>query len=286
MLPDFAGDLLGQFGAPVVHGQQDRRDLEIGIEVTADEVDVAEELTEAFECVVLALDRDEDLDGRDERVDGEQPERRRAVDEDVVDRIPRVHSAAEVGVQGTLEAGLAGNHGHELDLRAGQVDRRGHADKPGQRGDRDRCVLEGDSVDEGLIDRGHPGVVRDVERRGRVALRIKVDEEDAEPVDREGSGKIDRRSRLADAAFLVCDRHPPGRRRAGVGLRMAESDHCGRCCGDGGVRLVSRTGLVSLGSLSLGRLVAVRRRVGVFDAFGARRCFTSNRLRRLGFIGF
>ncbi len=39
----------------------------------------------SFQRVVLALDRDQDLLRRAERVDREQAERRRAVDEDVVE---------------------------------------------------------------------------------------------------------------------------------------------------------------------------------------------------------
>ena len=58
---------------------------ELRIEVPLDELDVVEQLAEPLERVVLALDRDEHLARRHERVDRQQAERRRAVDEDVVE---------------------------------------------------------------------------------------------------------------------------------------------------------------------------------------------------------
>ena len=60
------------------------RDLERRIEVALDEVDVAQQLAEPLERVVLALDRNQHLVRRVETVDGQQTERRRTVDEDVV----------------------------------------------------------------------------------------------------------------------------------------------------------------------------------------------------------
>ena len=82
---DLVGDLVGELRAAVVHGQQDRRDVQVGVEVRPHEVDVRQQLPEPLERVVLALDRDQHLVRRDQRVDGEQAERGRAVDEDVVD---------------------------------------------------------------------------------------------------------------------------------------------------------------------------------------------------------
>ncbi len=51
--------------------------MQFGVEVRLDELDVAQELPDTFECVVLALDGYENFLRRDERVDREQTERRR-----------------------------------------------------------------------------------------------------------------------------------------------------------------------------------------------------------------
>ncbi len=71
----------------VVHGDQDRGDREVLVQVRLDHLDGLDQLAEALERVVLGLDRDQHLDARDQRVQGEQAERRRAVDEDVVEAV-------------------------------------------------------------------------------------------------------------------------------------------------------------------------------------------------------
>jgi hypothetical protein len=93
VLADLLDDLQGQARSAVVHGEDDPTDPELRVQVGADQLDVAKQLSQAFERVVLALDRDQELVGRGEGVHGEQPERRRTVNEDrvvlVVDRFER-----------------------------------------------------------------------------------------------------------------------------------------------------------------------------------------------------
>ena len=84
--PHLVGHLGGEPGPRVVHGQQDRRHVQLRVEVRPDEIDVAQQLAEALQRVVLALDRDEHFRRGDQRVDGEQAQRRRAVDQHVVVR--------------------------------------------------------------------------------------------------------------------------------------------------------------------------------------------------------
>ena len=91
------------------------------VEVAAHQLDGAQQLLQALQRVVLALDRDQHLGRRHERVDGQQAERRRAVDEDVV-QVVRVELADRPG-----QPGLARHQRHQLDLRARQVDGRGRA---------------------------------------------------------------------------------------------------------------------------------------------------------------
>src|SRR5262249_1492629 len=81
---DLLRDLVGQPGPRVVHGQQDRRDPYTVVEMGLDQLDVAQQLTQTLQRVVLALDGDQYLVRRDERVDRQQTQRWRAVDEDIV----------------------------------------------------------------------------------------------------------------------------------------------------------------------------------------------------------
>ena len=63
------------------------------------------------------LDGDDQLLGRGERVHGQEPERRWAIEEDEVIR------TLTHGTQRLLETPLTGELAHQLDLRTGQVDR-------------------------------------------------------------------------------------------------------------------------------------------------------------------
>ena len=69
-----------------------------------------------------------------------------------------------------------------------------------------------------------PGAVLDAERGAGVALRVEVDHEDLQPLQRERGRDVDGGGRLADAALLVRDgehallRRP---RQSGAGVQHA-----------------------------------------------------------------
>lgn len=58
---DLIGDLGREPGAPVVHGEQNRRDMELGVEMAPHQIDVPQQLSQPLQRVVLALDRDQHL---------------------------------------------------------------------------------------------------------------------------------------------------------------------------------------------------------------------------------
>src|SRR5688500_5908053 len=84
VLTDLARDLLREVHALVHHRQQDTGDVEAGIERTLDAAQRGDELRDAFEREVLALEGYQHRVGGGERVDREQPQAWRAVDEYVV----------------------------------------------------------------------------------------------------------------------------------------------------------------------------------------------------------
>jgi hypothetical protein len=192
--------------------------LQIGVQVRADELDVAQQLGESLQRVVLALDRDQHLLASHQSVDRQQPQRGRAVDEDVVHRVL-------VDRERALQPALPGHHGDELDLGAGEVDGRRGAVETGDVLDRLDDLLHAVPLDQHVVDRGHLGVVLDAERGGGVALRVEVDHEHLGTELRERGGDIDRRGGLADAALLVGHDHRAGTRRAGQ--RLLASRHRG-----------------------------------------------------------
>src|SRR3954451_18860728 len=103
--------------AAVEHRCQDPDDLDVRVQVLADHRERVLELDEPAQREVLALHRDDDTVGGGERVDRQQPERRRRVDEDEV--VAVAHRR-----QRLLERALATDHRRERELRAGEVDRR------------------------------------------------------------------------------------------------------------------------------------------------------------------
>ncbi len=206
-------DLRGEVGAPVVHGEKDGRDVQPGVEVHLDHLDVLEQLAQPLERVVLALDGDEHLVSRDERVDGEQPEARRAVDEDVVEALVRGR-VSQLRVDRTVQTGFASDQGDELDLRAGEVDRRRRTPQAGDVGALGHDLVDRRSFDDDVVDARHVGVVLDAESSGSVALRVDVDDENLEPRLSERRRDVHGRRRLPDAALLICDREHPRVRRA------------------------------------------------------------------------
>jgi hypothetical protein len=73
--------------------------VKLRVEVALHQIDVPKQLPQPLQRVVLALDRDEDLGAGDQRIDRQQTEGRRAVDQDIVQRLL-------VGVESTLQSAL------------------------------------------------------------------------------------------------------------------------------------------------------------------------------------
>ena len=183
-------------GARVVHGREDAVELDRRVEPVAHLVDGLDEQRHAAQREELALERDQHAVARGERVDGEQAERRLAVDEDdvVVGRDPAQHAREDL---------LAGDLGDEVHLGRREVDvRRDHVEVRR----RPSCWIasRGSSWrdEQQVVDRRH--VVRRHAEAGRQrALRVEVDREHPPAVLGERGTEVDRRRGLADAALLV-----------------------------------------------------------------------------------
>ena len=157
-----------------------------------------------------------------ERVDREQAERRRAVDEDEVEALLEV---AEVFIQRRTQAVLAGDLRHELDLRAGEVDRARRAQQIRRLRADLHDVRERELVDQHVVDARNVGGVRHSEGRRGVSLRIQVDHEDPSAHGGQGCRDVDGRRRLADAALLVRDGdHPRASAQSDADVSRAPGD--------------------------------------------------------------
>jgi hypothetical protein len=201
-------------------------------------------LPESLERVVLALDRDEHLIAGHERVERQQPQRRWAVDEDVVRPIFR-WELRDVRLDGATEPVLASHDGDQLDLRAGQVDRRRDALQVGAGRRRVHDLAERAVADQCVVDRRRAHGVLDAECGARVALRIEVDHQRSQTVEGQRHAQVHRRRRLADAALLVGDGDDPDPTRSRKRLLVGGVQHpCGaqRLHRDGAVEVRCATG--------------------------------------------
>src|SRR5205823_3491819 len=199
-------DLLGEVVARVEHGEHDALQLQRPVQVGADQLDGAQERAEALQRVVLALQRDQHTIGGDQRVDRQEAERGRAVDEDVV-----------VGGAERLERGaqaaLALIDRHQLQLGADEVGSTGQHGKMRHLGGQDGgagVVL----AEDRLVDGGPFAVAGDAQAAGGVALGVEIDEEDPLFLRGERGGEVYRGGRLAHPALLVHDRQHQRHRSA------------------------------------------------------------------------
>ena len=196
-------DLDGKAGPAIEHGKHDPLHVQAGVGAVPDQAQRLHELGQPLEGIVLALERDDGGVGGDQRVEGEEPEGRRAVDQD----------EGEPGAdrrQCLPKPALAARRLDQLDLGADQV---GASREQVQVGESRRAarLLGGDVFEEDFVDgRAEEHSPLGDHSRGRVTLGVEIHEE-GRPFRRgQGRGEIDCRGRLADPAFLVHDAQDAG----------------------------------------------------------------------------
>ena len=193
-----------QVGTSIVHGQQDCTDAQLGVQVLLNHLNILQQLAQTFQSVVLALDRNQNLFCRNEGIDGQQAEARRAVDEDIVQALHTL-LLAPFGVihQGILEASLACHQGDQFNLRARKVDIGGGTEQAGHIGAflnnfRKRLILNQDVVDTGNIH-----AVLNAQCGRGVTLRVVVDHQDIQPSLRERGCEVHGGAGFTHATLLV-----------------------------------------------------------------------------------
>ena len=158
-----------------------------------------QELRQPFERVVLALNRDDETVGGGQHVQRDEPERRRAVDDDVAVVIPQI-------AERLAHARLASVLIDELDFGAHQILGCGNHIEVREMHVREPRLDERRAVDERLVERMANAIALDAHAARRIALRIRVDEERLSLGRRERRREIDGGRRFTHATFLVRDR--------------------------------------------------------------------------------
>jgi hypothetical protein len=122
------GNQVGQVVPAIVHGQHDALETECRIEAALHHLDGPDQSADPFKGVEFALERHKHGVRRDQAVQSEKPEARRAVDQDEAE----VTGAIAQGRQGIAEAVFAPVQRDKLDFGARQI---GFGGDQGQFGD-------------------------------------------------------------------------------------------------------------------------------------------------------
>ena len=170
VLPEFHHHLAVDLRAAVEHRDHETFDGEFRVDVVLHEADGLDEFRQSLQGEEFRLDGNHHGVRRREAVDGDEAQGRGTVDDDVVVAVPD-------GLEGFLEIGLPVRPLDHLDFRAHEVDMGGNHVQVLQLR-LDEGVLGGDVPPDDLIDGPFPVVLRrEVQARGRVGLRVRVDDE-------------------------------------------------------------------------------------------------------------
>jgi hypothetical protein len=153
------------------------------------------ELRNALEREEFALDGDQDGVGGEEGVQGEEIEGWGAIDQDEVVIVANRGDAFAEAEFARLEA-------DQLDVGAYEVLIGGDEAEAFAVGG-DDGFFGGDVAEEDVVEAGVVGVFGDSKTCGGIALRVGIDDEDAEVIGGEGGSQIDGGCGFSDSAFLV-----------------------------------------------------------------------------------
>ena len=198
MLVQLRRDIIAEVVAHVIHRAQQALDFQPRIEPFAYRLDRIDQAGKPFEREVLALHRDQHAMCGGQGIQGQQVQRGRTINQD------RVVAITEL-VELFLEPMLTRQRVHQLDFGRGQIAAAGQQ------------VESALGLDDGILNRRflkqHIAAVRfcgalvDSSGHRRIALRIEIDQQHTTTRLGQRSGEIDGSSRLADSAFLVCNRN-------------------------------------------------------------------------------
>ena len=190
---DLLRHLEGEVGPAIVHGQQQPLQGDGGVQPPLHDADGGQQVAEAFQGIVFALDRHQHGIRRAQAVEGEQFQGGGAVNEDEV--IVCLHLG-----QGVLQPILPAVQGDHLHRSPGQpfVGRQ-HIAVLGV----DDGVLHRCAADENVVNGGKHRPLIHAKARGGVALGVKVAHQDLCPGLLQAGGQVHAAGGFPHPAFLV-----------------------------------------------------------------------------------
>ena len=194
----FVDDLTREIGPVVIHRHQDAFDGQFRVQGGTDPFDRVDQLGDAFQRQVFALNRNQHRIGGGKRIEGQQAERRGAVDHDEIVQVTNL-------IQPLLQPVLPRLGIHEFDLGADQVAVRGVDPQVGEIHGLEPHFLQSFVRHQRVVERRSLGIILESECPRRVGLRVGIDEERRTLGDGQCCGETDGGRRLADAALLIDD---------------------------------------------------------------------------------
>src|SRR5215470_8310208 len=198
-LPDIVRNLLTEIRSLVEHCQQHTFDVERRVERGSHTPHGSDKISEAFKCEIFTVQRNKHRVGRDQRVQSQEAERRRTVDQDVLELVANL-------VQQDSQPFLAALERHQFDLGTRQVSIGGdqlHPIDPG-RHDELSAVQDWRWGSERFVNRARLRRLASLTQATReVALGIDVDEQYTLVRKSKRRREIDCGGGFADAAFLI-----------------------------------------------------------------------------------
>ena len=199
MRAHFRHHLRAEIGPAVEHGHDDAGNLDVRIRSRGAHLfDHADDFDQAFQSIILTLDRRQDFIGRGQCVGHENPERRRTIDQDKVES-----SVGPQDRQGLSEPGQMIFHAGDFDFSASQIKIGWDEEQPFQT--RREDFLHDRFVAHQRIVKTLPFQFLHAEGTGGVALRVEIDQKNALSLRGQGGAQIDRGRGLTDASLLIGD---------------------------------------------------------------------------------
>ena len=194
--------------------------VRLGIERRAHLLDRLQQLRQTFEREELALQRDEDRIRRGHRVDRDEIERRRTIDQHIGVGLLGGIAAVQHGER-IAQAKRAIALGAELELEARQIHGRRGDVQPRHRRRQDRFA-QPRLADQHVVGRALAVLAIDAEPGRCVALRIEIDDQHMLAGRGQRRAEVDGGGGLADAALLVGERDDARPDRPRLGLRLVK----------------------------------------------------------------
>ncbi len=196
---DVRTNLVGQRRAGVVHAKEHAGNLQPRIDPLVHQIDRLGQLAEALEGQEVRLQRDQDLLRGRQRIEREQPERRRAVDQAEVKFV-------RAALHRFAQDDLATDDVDQLGLGADEVDICGQ--EPEVRTDEHQTRFEPRGLRQHTIGAALHRLRFDTQMDRHVSLRIEIDDNYFASRGSHCGGDVDRGGRLTDSPLLIqnCDR--------------------------------------------------------------------------------